>query len=80
MKNLVHTLALSAPLLLAPTVAHAAMWVVYTHICTLAGECTKGTLPQKFVSKFECERAAQDFVYTMTSYKMVIIDVHCTRE
>jgi hypothetical protein len=60
------------------------MWFLYLHMCGSgpnATKCVDGINKDKaFVSKTECESAAQEFVDEMERVQMKILSIRCVQE
>lgn len=68
----------------AGAIASSGMWFLYVHMCgsgSNATKCVDGTNEDTpFVSKTECESAAQQFLEEMERMQMKILSVRCVQE
>jgi hypothetical protein len=65
-------------------IASSGMWFMYVHMCgsgSNATKCVDGINEDApFVSKTECESAAQQFVEQMERMQMKILSVRCIQQ
>jgi hypothetical protein len=81
---LVVLLGYGISLVAAGAMASSGMWFLYLHMCGSgpnATKCVDGINKDKaFVSKTECESAAQEFVDEMERVQMRILSIRCVQE
>jgi hypothetical protein len=81
---LIALLGYGISLFVARAMASSGLWFLYVHMCGSgpnATKCVDGINKDKaFVSKTECESAAQDFVDEMERLEMKILSIRCVQE